>query len=88
MNASARPAISALLTAFWSGSATAVGTGLPSFLHVPRSVGDPSLFLSLVSESSCVVPFSTATRLPHRSSWLLIPSGLPFFTAIDVPALK
>jgi hypothetical protein len=40
------------------------------------------------AKSSCVVPWTTAIDLPHRSALALIFAGLPFCTMIVMPEVK
>ena len=57
MPMSARPLESARLAPFWSGNTSTFTPDLPAAVH----------FLPCaVASSACVVPFSTATFLPHR----------------------
>ena len=61
MPMSARPLLIARFAPFWSGKTDSFTAGLPAATH---------FLLCAVTSAACVVPFSTATFLPHRSARL------------------
>src|SRR5882757_11286263 len=83
-----RPAARAWLTSVWLGYPCASGAFLPAVVQRAFNVGVPLPSSALFNVSNSTVPFSAPTFLPHRSSCVLILSGLHFGAMIDTPALK